>query len=88
MTRRFLVDFAGGELPFYLPDPGQVQVVPSTSVGRIVHTSVVPNDHVRGFRAAFDVKLDPGQSTDLRAFLRTGTRALTETWTYPWAAPA
>ena len=42
--------------------------------------------HTRGFRAVFDVKLEPGQSTDLRAFLRAGNRALTETWTYPWTA--
>jgi glucans biosynthesis protein len=62
-----------------------VEVVPWTSVGRIFHTSVVPNLHTRGFRAAVDVKLEPGQSTDLRAFLRTGQKALTETWTYPWA---
>jgi glucans biosynthesis protein len=84
-TRRFLIDFAGGELPFYLNDPSLVEVVPWTSVGRIFHTSVVPNLHTRGFRAAVDVKLEPGQSTDLRAFLRTGQKALTETWTYPWA---
>jgi glucans biosynthesis protein len=32
------------------------------------------------------VRLDPGQSADLRAFLRTGTRALTETWTFPCCA--
>ena len=37
--RRFLIDFAGGDLAFYLADPGQVQLVPSTSAGRIVHTS-------------------------------------------------
>jgi glucans biosynthesis protein len=83
--RRFLVDFAGGNLEFYLQDPSQVQVVPTTSAGRITHTFVVPNDHTRGFRAAIDVKLEPGQSTDLRAFLKAGNRTLTETWTYPWS---
>jgi glucans biosynthesis protein len=83
--RRFMIDFGGGDLPFYLGDPGQVQVVPSSSAGRITHTFVVPNEHVQGFRAAIDVKLEPGQSTDLRAFLRAGGRTLTETWTYPWS---
>jgi periplasmic glucans biosynthesis protein len=83
--RRFMIDFGGGDLPFYLSDPGQVQVVPSTSAGRITHTFLVPNEHVHGFRAAIDVKLEPGQSTDLRAYLRAGSRALTETWTYPWS---
>ena len=65
-----MIDFAGGELAFYLADPGQVQLVPTTSAGRITHTFVMPNDHIEGFRAAIDVKLDPGQSTDLRAFLK------------------
>jgi glucans biosynthesis protein len=32
-----------------------------------------------------DVQLEPGQSTDLRAFLRAGNRTLTETWTCPWS---
>jgi glucans biosynthesis protein len=85
-ARRFIVDFVGGDLPFYLTDPGQVQAVPTTSAGRITHVHVVPNPHTRGFRAAFDVKLEPGQSTDLRAFLRAGNRTLTETWTFPWTA--
>jgi glucans biosynthesis protein len=85
-TRRFLVDFAGGNLAYFLQAPDQVQVAPSASVGKIVHTFIVPNERIRGFRAAFDIKLEPGQSTDLRAFLRAGNRALTETWTFPWTA--
>jgi glucans biosynthesis protein len=60
--------------------------VPSASAGRITHTFVVPNERVGGFRAAFDVKLEAGQSADLRAYLRAGNKALTETWTYPWTA--
>jgi glucans biosynthesis protein len=87
LVRRFLVDFAGGNLAYYLGDPGLVQVVPSASAGQITHTFVVPNEHIRGFRAAFDVRLESGQSTDLRAYLRAGNKALTETWTFPWTAP-
>ena len=85
-ARRFLIDFAGDNLAYYLQAPDQVQIVPSASVGKITHTFVVPNEHIRGFRAAFDVKLEPGQSTDLRAYLKAGNKALTETWTYPWSA--
>ena len=84
--RRFLIDFAGGNLSYFLSDPGLVQVVPSMSAGQIVATSVVPNEHTGGFRAAIDLKLDPGQSADLRAYLRSGDNALTETWTYRWTA--
>ena len=63
-----------------------MEVVPSISQGQITRTFIVPNPHIRGFRAAIDVKLEPGQSTDLRAFLKAGNRTLTETWTYPWSA--
>ena len=85
-SRRFIIDFGGGDLPYYAHDPSLVEVVPSTSQGKILRAVLVPNPHVMGFRAAGDVALDAGQSTDLRAFLRTGARALTETWTYPWRA--
>src|SRR3712207_8814481 len=61
-------------LGYFLSDPGQVQLVPSTSAGQITHTFLVPNEYVKGFRAAIDVKLDPGQVTDLRAFLKAGNR--------------
>jgi periplasmic glucans biosynthesis protein len=85
-TRRFLIDFAGGNLAYYMQAPEQVQIAPSASAGKITQTFVVPNERIRGFRAAFDVKLEPGQSADLRAYLRAGNKALTETWTYPWSA--
>ena len=87
LTRRFLIDFSGGDLAYWLADPKAVEIVPSTTEGRILATSLVPNLHVRGFRAAIDVRLDRiGQSTDLRAFLRASGRTLSETWTCPWTA--
>ena len=85
-TRRFIIDFAGGDLPFYIGDPEKVQIVPSVSNGRIVRTFLVPNAKTQGFRAGIDIALDKGQSTDVRAFLKAGNRALTETWTFPWKA--
>ena len=85
-SRRFIIDFAGGDLAYYAQDPQVVEVVPTTTQGRILRAFVVPNSHIKGFRAIIDLELAAGQSTDLRAFLRMGTRALTETWTYPWRA--
>lgn len=85
-SRRFIIDFAGGDLAYYAQDPKLVEVVPTTTQGKILRSFVVPNAHVNGFRAIIDVELQPKQSTDLRAFLRAGTQALTETWTYPWQA--
>jgi len=83
---RFLIDFSGGDLAYFLSDPTLVEVVPTTSAGRITRSFLAPNSHVRGFRAAIDVQIDPGQSCDLRVFLRGENRALTETWTFPWRA--
>ena len=85
-SRRFIIDFTGGDVAYYLADPQLVEVVPSTSQGTITRSFIVPNAHTKGFRAVLDVQLEPGQSADLRAFLRTGARALTETWTFPWRA--
>lgn len=87
-ARRFLVDFKGGDLAYYVNDPGQVEAVASTSVGRILRAGVMPNPHIDGLRAQFDVQLKPGETADLRLFLRANGRTLTETWTYPWSAPA
>jgi glucans biosynthesis protein len=85
-SRRFIIDFTGGDLAYFGSDPKLVEVVPSTSQGKILRSFIVPNPHIGGFRAAIDVQLEPGQSTDVRAFLRSGSRALTETWTFPWRA--
>jgi glucans biosynthesis protein len=83
---RFLIDFSGGDLGYYLSDPTMVEIVATTSTGRILRTFLSPNAHVRGFRAGVDVAIDPGQSADVRVFLRAGQKALTETWTFPWRA--
>jgi glucans biosynthesis protein len=85
-ARRFIIDFAGGDLGYFLHDPGLVEVVPSTSQGRIIRSSAVANVVTQGIRAIIDVQVDAGQIADLRAFLRASDRALTETWTFPWKA--
>ncbi len=86
-SRRFIIDFSGGDLGYFATDPSLVQVVPTATNGKIIRSFLVPNPHIKGFRAAIDVELPPGQTTDLRAFLKSGNRALTETWTFPWQAP-
>lgn len=85
-ARRFIVDFTGGDLAYHLAQPDKVEIVPSISAGRISRSFLVPNPKTEGFRAFIDIVVEPGQSVDLRAFLRAGNRALTETWTSPWRA--
>ena len=74
-------------MAYYVPDPSQVEVVATATNGQILRTSLVANSHIDGLRAMFDVSVKSGQTTDLRLFLRAGTRTLTETWTYPWTSP-
>jgi glucans biosynthesis protein len=86
-ARRFLVDFAGGDLAYYVADPGQIEAVVSSTRGTVTVTNVQANPSINGVRAMIDVTLKPGETTDLRLFLRAGGRTLTETWTSPWTAP-
>ena len=81
---RFLIDFTGGDLGYYLSDPTLVEVIATTSAGRVLRTFLAPNTHISGFRAGVDIALDAGQSCDVRVFLRAANKALTETWTFPW----
>jgi periplasmic glucans biosynthesis protein len=83
---RFLIDFAGGDLSYYMSDPSIVQTIATASAGRILRTFLTPNAHILGFRAGVDLAIEPGQSADLRVFLRAGVNTLTETWTFPWRA--
>lgn len=85
-STRFILDFAGGDLGYHLQTPQSVQIIASASIGKITRTSLTPNPAIQGFRALIDVEAPPGQVSDLRAFLKAGSRALTETWTYPWRA--
>ncbi|MDR1828305.1 MAG: glucan biosynthesis protein, partial [Methylobacteriaceae bacterium] len=82
---RFIVDFSGGDLAYYQPVAASVELVPTTTVGAVTAVSLVPNEEIKGFRASFDVRLPAGETTDLRAYLKSGTAAVTETWTYPFS---
>lgn len=87
-ARRFIVDFAGGDLEYHLRQPDKVEIVPSIAYGRIDRAFIVPNPKTRGFRAFIDIVVEPGQLAEMRAFLKSGDKTLTETWSYPWRAEA
>jgi glucans biosynthesis protein len=85
-ARRFIVDFAGGDLDYHLRQPDKVEIVPSIAYGRIDRAFIVPNRKTQGFRAFIDIVVEPGQLAEMRAFLKSGEKTLTETWSYPWRA--
>lgn len=87
-SKRFAVDFAGGDMPMIGADTTVTPVL-SSSVGRIEITSVRPQHAIKGFRCMFDVV--PPDNTerpiDLRLHLEAGGRRISETWTYQWSPP-
>ncbi|MET3890771.1 glucans biosynthesis protein [Bosea sp. OAE506] len=87
-TKRFIVDFAGGDLGYYLADPGRVELEASVTAGSIGTRILQPNPAAGGFRCIVDASLPDGQTAELRLFLRARGRTLSETWINTWTAPA
>lgn len=84
---RFAIDFAGGRLPL-LPPKAKVELVATTSRGRLEIPSARPLAAIEGYRALFD--LVPDDSLDpinLTAFLAIDGIPLTETWLYQYSPP-
>jgi periplasmic glucans biosynthesis protein len=86
-VRRFLIDFNGGDLGYYADDPGQVQIVATSDVGKVLRSWTQANPFIKGFRGTLDVEVPAGATANLRAFLKAGATTLTETWMYSWEAP-
>jgi glucans biosynthesis protein len=82
---RFVVDFAGGDLPL-LGTNAKVEPVIAASRGQIEIPSARPLDAVQGYRAIFDLKpIDDSRApVNLRLYLRANGQPLTETWLYQW----
>lgn len=87
-SKRFAVDFSGGDLGLLRRD-AKVEAVIDISRGRVEITSARPLDSVNGWRAMFDVVPPDDTETpiDLRLYLRSGGQPLTETWIYQWTPP-
>jgi periplasmic glucans biosynthesis protein len=77
---RVYVDFALPSLP-----EGALDVVVSAGGAEVRARSVVPNAYVHGVRATFDLERpDAARDVELRAYVKQGEHALTETWSYRW----
>ncbi len=77
----FVIDFAGGPLE-QLDRQAPVQVVASATRGKLRNSVAFQVFGTRRWRAKFDVELEDAEPVDLRAYLRLGDQALTETWLY------
>jgi glucans biosynthesis protein len=80
---RFVVEFAGAALAALAPGQSPEAVL-STTRGRFsgVLTEAVPDDAAGHWRARFDLAVEGPEPVELRLHLRSGDRALSETWLY------
>jgi periplasmic glucans biosynthesis protein len=87
-SRRFAVDFAGGDLSL-LGEEARIEPVISASRGSIEISSARPLHAISGWRAMFDLKLtdDSLEPINLRLFLALDRQLLTETWIYQYTPP-
>ncbi|MCC2096383.1 MAG: glucan biosynthesis protein G [Hyphomicrobiales bacterium] len=83
-TRRLMIDFAGGELEYYLKSPGLVDAVPSAIDAKVMRHFVVPNPAGKGFRVMVDVQFEEDKIGVIQCYLRDGPKLLSETWNYGW----
>ncbi|MDB5777339.1 MAG: Glucans biosynthesis protein precursor [Herbaspirillum sp.] len=85
---RFVIDFAGGNLP-RLAGNAKVSAVITVSRGTVEIVSTRPLDALHGYRTMFDLKPDASNAPiDLRVYLTTDGKPASETWLYQWSPPA
>ncbi len=80
-VRKLVVDFEGGGLAGLTRASG-VEPVASVERGRIENAAAYPVAGTSRWRLMLDVSGLDADSCDLRAYLRKGGAALSETWTY------
>jgi glucans biosynthesis protein len=95
-TRKFILDFAGGKLEALPADKPLTAVITVDPKAKLVEQQLYKNSVTKGWRLVFQVTFEEPGSLDkvlpqskrapieLRAFLKLGDSALTETWTYTY----
>ena len=88
-ARRFAIDFTGGGLD-RLPEGTGIEPVVTVSSGKVqdFHVLVIPD--IKGYRVIFDwyPTSDSVDPVEMRLFIRTSDRTLSETWLYQYFPPA
>jgi glucans biosynthesis protein len=94
--RKFVVDFEGPRLEALTADAGLTAVVTVDGRAKLVEQQLYKNRVTKGWRLVFQVSFEDPTSLDrvmpvtkrvaaeLRAFLKMGENAMTETWTYSY----
>jgi glucans biosynthesis protein len=82
---RFVIDFGQGELSKLAPGADVTATVTASPGGVISDIVTQHNEFTKGWRVAFRLASeDADEAVELRCFLATQGRVLTETWSYRW----
>ncbi len=81
-ARKFVLDFAGGELESLTADSGVEAIIDVGENGRLLEHQLMKNDVTQGWRLVFQVRMDKDRPLELRVSLKQDQNFLTETWTY------
>ncbi|MEX6508002.1 glucan biosynthesis protein [Jiella sp. M17.18] len=81
---KFAVDFDGGPVAELPRDAKGVEAVVTASHGELSHVDCYSVKVDTAWRLIFDLKTDNPEPVDLRAYLKRGDAALTETWLYQY----
>jgi glucans biosynthesis protein len=84
LARRLMIDFAGGDMAYYLQDPKLVEVAATAQNAKVTRSFVVANPAGKGLRVMVDVTFEADKVGTIKAYLTSGGRRITETWTYAW----
>jgi len=85
--RKFVIDFAGGELTDMDPE-AKLDVVATASSGDIVSTAFSRIEANGAWRLAIDLMLADEATVELSAHVASSGRTITETWLYQWRGQA
>ena len=87
-VERFVVELEGPVLERLWGWNTRAEPVVGTSRGSILRSFLEPVPGSRRWRVLFDLQAEGSAPVELRMFLKSGDRALSETWLYQWQPPA
>ncbi|MFO1390252.1 glucan biosynthesis protein [Cellvibrio sp.] len=81
--RQFAIDFQGGELD-KLPAGTIVQADLMKNAGKLSDLQVSRLPNGKSYRVSFKIEPEGNNVVDMRLFLKTKDKRLSEVWSYPW----
>lgn len=81
--RQFAIDFQGGELD-KLPANTRIEAEISKNAGKISDLQVSKLPDGKSYRASFKIEPEGNNVVDMRIFLKSKNKRLSEVWSYPW----